>query len=133
MGKDGLYFRAFVESKNMNKLQLSRDLGMSQPNLYGLFKSKSFEPDTIKKIEKVLKVKWEDVLKADISTNISRGTQNESEDSLLSSIKDMISDRSRAMDVIERLTRVLEKKNGLVAPPSDAPKENLKEKQVKAS
>jgi transcriptional regulator with XRE-family HTH domain len=133
MQQDGKYFRAFLENRKANKLQLAKDLGMSQPNLYGLFKSKSFEPDTIKNIERVLKVRWEDVLKTNISTNLSRETQDESEDYLLNSIKEMIADRNRARSVIERLTAVLEKKNGMEAPAPQAPFRDLRKEQIKAS
>lgn len=69
--QDGTFFRAYVEEKKMNKLKLAKDLGMSQPNLYQLFKSKEFRPETKKNIEKILKVKWADVLSTNISTNIS--------------------------------------------------------------
>lgn len=75
MEQDGKYFRAFVEERKMNKLKLAADMGMSQPNLYGLFKSKKFEPETIEKIETTLNVKWQDVLNTNLSTNISRETK----------------------------------------------------------
>lgn len=60
---DGAIFHAFVESKDLVKKDLATELGMSKQNLFQLFKSKDFEPETIIKIENRFKKKWEAIKK----------------------------------------------------------------------
>lgn len=61
MSHHGEKFRAFVEGRGMNKTKLAGDLGMTKQNLYQLFKSKVLQPETIKKIERHMKVTWADI------------------------------------------------------------------------
>jgi predicted transcriptional regulator len=58
---DGKYFRTYIEQQGINKTQFAEDHSLSRTGLYNLFKTKKFSPDTIAWIEKIFKIKWEDV------------------------------------------------------------------------
>lgn len=70
MENHGSIFKEFVESKKLVKSRLAKDLGMSKQNLYQLFDSKEFKPETIQNIEKVLKVKWGNIDKVNIDSKL---------------------------------------------------------------
>lgn len=58
---DGIVLKTFVDQKRLNKTRLATALGMSKQNLYQLFESKEFKPETIKSIENHFKTKWDKV------------------------------------------------------------------------
>lgn len=83
---EGAIFKAFVELKKLNKTKLATDLGMSKQNLYQLFESKSLQPETIEKIERKFRLKW-DKIKQVVNIDVPRGTTKPQEPQ-----KDRVSD-----------------------------------------
>lgn len=70
---EGAIFKQYIESKGLNKTELAADLLMSKQNLYQLFKSKELQPETIVKIERKFRVKWEKI-KQSVNIDVSRNT-----------------------------------------------------------
>lgn len=70
---DGLYLKRLIESKKLNKTKLAATLGMSKQNLYQLFETKEFQPETLKTIENYFKLKWPKA-KASINIDVPRET-----------------------------------------------------------
>lgn len=58
---EGLILKAYVDNQRRPKTQIAKDLGMSKQNLYQLFESEKFAPETIKNIETVFKAKWSQI------------------------------------------------------------------------
>lgn len=70
---EGSIFKAFIESRGLNKTKLAKDLGMSKQNLYQLFESKVLQPETIDKIERKFRLKWEKI-KQSVNIDVPRDT-----------------------------------------------------------
>lgn len=70
MPTDGQILKSYADSKKLNKTKLADSLGMTPQNLYQLFKSKKFEPETIEKIEKIFSQKWADILTVNIDDKV---------------------------------------------------------------
>lgn len=68
MASDGEILRAYLDLKDINKVQFAKDLKMSQQNLYQLFRSKNFTPATVKKVEGVLGTTWKHIESTNIGT-----------------------------------------------------------------
>jgi uncharacterized protein YjaZ len=70
MADHGAQFRSFIEQNNFPRKDVYEALGMSKQNFYQLFKSKVFTPETIAKIERVLKRKWEEIEKVNVDESM---------------------------------------------------------------
>jgi phage repressor protein C with HTH and peptisase S24 domain len=80
MTPQGEILRFFIEKQKINKTDIAKGLTMSRQNLYQLFTSNSLLPETIEKIEKYLKVTWEDIdiyFKNNIDTNVENQSYTE--------------------------------------------------------
>lgn len=106
---EGAIFKAFVELKKLNKTKLATDLGMSKQNLYQLFESKSLQPETIEKIERKFRLKW-DKIKQLVNIDVPRGTPKPQEpQSGNSELLDIMRERIKELkEDRERLWRNLE-------------------------
>jgi hypothetical protein len=58
---EGAKLKTYLDQKRVNKTALAKALGMSKQNLYQLFASRQLEAATKNKIERELKVKWENI------------------------------------------------------------------------
>jgi DNA-binding Xre family transcriptional regulator len=80
--EEGLILFSYVESKRVNKTRLAKELNMSKQNLYQIFKSNELQLKTKQNIEKILKVKWSEIMtkgkarmvKVNIDDNVARET-----------------------------------------------------------
>lgn len=70
---DGAILKAFIKEKKLNRTKLAKDFGMSKQNLYQLFKTKTFEADTLNTIEGKFRVKWEKI-KEQVNIDVPRAT-----------------------------------------------------------
>lgn len=73
---DGIILKAFVDRKRLNKTKLATALGMSKQNLYQLFESKEFKPETVRSLENHFKTKWTRV-KSEVNIDVPRETKRE--------------------------------------------------------
>jgi hypothetical protein len=69
MPTDGLLLKHFIETSRIRPISVYKSMDISKQAFYKLYESKSFEPDTIEKIEKAIGKKWEDVKKVNIDVN----------------------------------------------------------------
>lgn len=129
MHNDGFLFRKYVESHKLNKTQLAKKLGMSKQNIYQLFKSRKFEPDTIAGIEKIIGVKWKDIKDVNIVVNIE-GEEKQTNGAVVNEpevpygrayLEESVRNLSETEKInarnIERLISLLEFKIGFVGQP----------------
>jgi predicted transcriptional regulator len=69
MTSDGATLKHFIETSRIRPVSIYKSMDISKQAFYKLYESKSFEPDTIEKIEKAIGKKWEDVKKVNIDVN----------------------------------------------------------------
>jgi transcriptional regulator with XRE-family HTH domain len=63
--------KAFLDLHKINKQRLAGRLKMSKQNLYQLFKSKELQADTVKAIEKELKVSWAQIKEQSVNIAVN--------------------------------------------------------------
>lgn len=138
---DGKAFLAFVNKQRLNKTKLAANLGMSKQNLYQLFRSKEFQEDTIKNIEKATGEKWSQIKTVNIVVNVPHETQAEDPTNVYKAgsenrvsleksienltqnelgttaiIKTLADNQTRHTAIIERLVSLLEQQAGKPLP-----------------
>jgi hypothetical protein len=74
---DGALLKHFIETSRIRPVRVYDSMGISKQGFYKLYESKSFEPDTIGKLEKAIGKKWEDVKQMGAGVNIEEVTKGQ--------------------------------------------------------
>jgi hypothetical protein len=77
MTTDGALFKHYIETSRLRPIRVYDSMGISKQAFYKLYESKSFEPDTITRIEKAIGKKWEDVKQIGAGVNIEEVTKGQ--------------------------------------------------------
>jgi hypothetical protein len=70
MFSDAQHLRAFIEKSRIRPIRIYQSMDISKQAFYKLYVTKEFEPETIKKIEKAVGTKWEEIKQTKVDGNI---------------------------------------------------------------
>jgi plasmid maintenance system antidote protein VapI len=102
---DGAILKAHLEKQGINKTKFAASLGMSKQNLYQLFESKVFKPDTVTLLEKKFRVRWEKLVKEGVNIDL----QEQSIEVKREKKNGSIENQDRLIEAIITITRNNEK------------------------